>query len=623
MVGPVVQVGGAVAAHAVHRAGIVGLVLTEPEVNGLALGDLTIAVQVIVDTAVAGALLQGHGRAAVGLHGQAGVSLDDRTGGAGDRGVGLGQGAQTGILGIQGAGGAAQILGGCIIVGSQLFSGGQGVVQLGQRVSHAGLVAGVLPAFELFGSVRNAIVGILLQGGADLGDLGQQGLTGGSGGVLGLAAGSGLIGSAAGAHGGGLDDDVVVLAGQQVVGANIAGDGSGDVSGLAQLEADVLDLAGLRAIDVDGQCAVAAVGLLVDEGEGVPLADGDIAQRDLVLADTLRGAVNTVAHLAVIGQQVQTVAAGADRKGGAHGGLGFVAARFLDHHIGQQGELGAAKQVLCVGDGRMVVILVVPLGGNLQDGIPGVIGQGSGVGSQRQAAVVLQHLVEEAGLGAYRLAVDSQPADNRSLGAGGGDGVADDLVLINGEGQAVDDVAAAAGQVQRGGVGQGVALGIGHDSGHRAVHAPPLAVGTGQGVGTGGQGQRIGQGLALRVVLAVDAGSRLVGGAGVALGACVGIDKAPGVGVGLDLVELVVQQLVAQRLLVQFVGLGGAASHAGRITGHGIDEVNSVAGDDLGDLNADGQGLAQRIDGVLHSAADGGGLVGVRIQCVGVNIPFN
>ena len=189
---------------------------------------------------------------------------------------------------------------------------------------------------------------------------------------------------------------------------------------------------------------------------------------------------------------MQTVLTGADRKGGAHGGLGFVAARFLDHHIGQQGELGAAKQVLCVGDGRMVVILVVPLGGNLQDGIPGVVGQGSGVGSQRQAAVVLQHLVEEAGLGAYRLAVDSQPADNRSLGAGGGDGVADDLVLINGEGQAVDDVAAAAGQVQRGGVGQGVALGIGHDSGHRAVHAPPLAVGTGQGVGTGGQGQRIG-----------------------------------------------------------------------------------------------------------------------------------
>lgn len=39
--------------------------------------------------------------------------------------------------------------------------------------------------------------------------------------------------------------------------------------------------------------------------------------------------------------------------------------------------------------------------------------------------------------GRLGLAVDSQPADNRSLGAGGGDGVADDLVLLNGEGQAV------------------------------------------------------------------------------------------------------------------------------------------------------------------------------------------
>ena len=92
---------------------------------------------------------------------------------------------------------------------------------------------------------------------------------------------------------------------------------------------------------------------------------------------------------------MQAVAAGADREGGAHGGLGFVAARFLDHHIGQQGELGAAKQVLCVGDGRMVVILVVPLGGNLQDGIPGVIGQGRGVSSQRQAAVVSNTLLKK------------------------------------------------------------------------------------------------------------------------------------------------------------------------------------------------------------------------------------
>ena len=69
MVGPVIQVGGAVAAHTVHRAGVVGLILAEPEVNGLTLGDGAITVQIVVDAAVAGALFQSHGRAAVGLHG--------------------------------------------------------------------------------------------------------------------------------------------------------------------------------------------------------------------------------------------------------------------------------------------------------------------------------------------------------------------------------------------------------------------------------------------------------------------------------------------------------------------------------------------------------------------------
>ena len=623
MVGPVIQVGGAVAAHTVHRAGVVGLILAEPEVNGLTLGDGAIAVQIVVDAAVASALFQSHGRAAVGLHGQTCVGLDDSGSGTGDVGIGFWQGAQGFVLGIQRLDAAVQFIGRSLFISGQGVGFGEGLVHFGQGVGRACLVSGVLPVFQFFGCVGDAVCLVGCQGCADLLDLGGQRCAGCIGGVLGIIAGSGLLDGGALAQGIALDHDVIVLAGQQVIGADVAGHGSDNVFGFAEFEADVGDLASLFTIEVNGQRTIAAVGLIVDEGYRVPRTNGHIAKADLVLADAGVRAINAVAHLAVIGQQVQAVASGADSESGAHSGLARITAGFLDHHIGQQGELGTAEQILTIGDGGVVFILIVPLGGYLQNGAPGLIGQGCGVGRQGQAAVILQHLVKELGAALRGLAVDSQPADNRGLGAGGGNGVVDDLLFIQGEVCLIDDIAAAAGEVQVSGIAQGVALRIGDNSGHRAGHTPPLTVGTGQGVGTGGQGQGIGQGLARLVVVAVDAGSGLIGSAAVALGTCIGIHQAPGSGIGLKLVERIVHQQAAQCLFVEFVGLGGAASHIGDLAGNRINEVKSIAGDDFVDVDADSELLPQRVDSVLYIAVDRAGAAGVGCQGILVHIPFD
>ena len=407
VVGPVVQVGGAVAAHTVHRAGAVGLILAEPEVNGLALGDGTVAVQVVVDTAVADALFQGHGRAAVGLHGQTGVGLNDGSSGAGDVGVGFGQGAQALVLGGQGAGAVVQFLVGRVLVFGKFLGRFQGFFQGRQGVNGASLVAGVLPGFQLLGGVVDAVCLVGCQGGADLLDLGSQ--------------------------------------------------------------------------------------------------------------------------------------------------------------------LGAG----CVG--------------------------GGGAG----------------------LAVDSQPADNGGLVASGGDGVVNGLLLIQGEVCLIDDIAAAAGEVQGGGIAQGFVVRIGDHSGHRAVVAPPFVVGTGQGIGTGGQGQGVGQGLACCVVFAVDAGSGLIGGAAVALGACIGIHQAPGSGIGLKLVEGLVQQLVAQCLFIDFIHIGRAAGHIGDLTGNRIDEVKGIAGDDFFDSHNSGKRVTQRVDDSLYGAVDRNAAVGFGCQCIRIGIPLH
>ena len=84
----------------------------------------------------------------------------------------------------------------------------------------------------------------------------------------------------------------------------------------------------------------------------------------------------------------------------------------------------------------------------------------------------------------------------------------------------VEDIPAAAVQVQGRGLAQGVALGIGDHGGHRAVLAPPFMVGARQDVAACRQGQGVGQGLARFIFAAVDAGRGLVSGGAVALGTC-------------------------------------------------------------------------------------------------------
>ena len=121
---------------------------------------------------------------------------------------------------------------------------------------------------------------------------------------------------------------------------------------------------------------------------------------------------------------------------------------------------------------------------------------------------------------------------------------------------------------------------------HGAVlAAPPLAVGSGDGILTGGQGELVGDGLPFFVVFAVYAGVGLVAGSAViALGLGVGIHQAPGRIALVELVGLAIEQPVAQQNLGGGVGFGRLHAVHGTVAAAGSDAVNKVDGilrDDL------------------------------------------
>ena len=221
------------------------------------------------------------------------------------------------------------------------------------------------------------------------------------------------------------------------------------------------------------------------------------------------------------------------------------------------------------------------------------------------------------------LTLHAQPADDRCLAAGGGHRVVNGFLTVQLEHSLVEDIPAAAVQVQGRGLAQGVALGIGDHGGHRAVLAPPFVVGARQDVAACRQGQGVGQGLAHFIFAAVDAGRGLVSGGAVALCPGIRIDKAPVIIGGLALVKGFIQQLAAQGIFVQRIALGRAAADGCRITGHTVDEYHGIAGDNFADLDTDGQLLAQRVDGPFDGALDLGRTVGIGIQCVHIHIPIH
>ena len=114
--------------------------------------------------------------------------------------------------------------------------------------------------------------------------------------------------------------------------------------------------------------------------------------------------------------------------------------------------------------------------------------------------------------------------------------------------------------------------------------APPLTVGSRDLVLTGGQRELVGDCLPLLVVLAVNAGIGLVAGvAVVALRLGIGVHQTPGCIALVELVGLAVQQLVAQQRLGG--GVGGSRLNIVHLvvagSGHAVDEVNGIRGDDL------------------------------------------
>ena len=154
---------------------------------------------------------------------------------------------------------------------------------------------------------------------------------------------------------------------------------------------------------------------------------------------------------------------------------------------------------------------------------------------------------------------------------------------------------------------------------HGAVLAfPPLAVGGGNAVLTGRQGELVGDGLAFFILLAVYAGVGLVAGSAIiALGLGVGIHQAPGRIALVELVGLAIEQPVAQQSLGGGVGFGRLHAVHGTVAAAGSDAVNkvdSIRRDDLdgvGDITLlDLHGLKGCLEGIggnaVHVCQHGG-----------------
>ena len=214
----------------------------------------------------------------------------------------------------------------------------------------------------------------------------------------------------------------------------------------------------------------------------------------------------------------------------------------------------------------------------------------------QQTVFLLQHLAEvlvvaiHGRVGNLHVAgaLNGQPADGGSLLIRRSQRVGDNRALIQRELNLVLCLGAGLGNRNAAIRGQLIAGSVSQRRGEAAGAVPPLAMIGGQLVLTCGQGQAVGDRFTDGIVFAVDAGVVLVINLRylidhIALRLGIGVHQAPGCIALVELVGLTVQQLVAQQRLGGCVGGSGLnIVHlvvAG--SGHAVDEVNGVCGDDL------------------------------------------
>ena len=404
--------------------------------------------------------------------------------------------------------------------------------------------------------------------------------------VEGVVAGRGLgLGSLGVSRAG--DNDVVIQASAHEAGAVGRAERADDAGLFAELEADAAGGQDLLAVQVNSDGALGVI-LVVDKGNRVPLPCRQ------VLGEGVLGAVVDLEHSSAVclaGDDAEVgIRRGADQH---HGG---VVVLVVELEISVQREAGAFEEAVTVVDGSAAigsgVAAADPAGGNA-DLLAAVqtLDQGR-AGADADHVIVLQRLAEVGvvaihgrvgGLGVAG-ALNSQPAN------GGG-------VLTGGRGRPGHDL--LGGDLKLTGLGgNGVVVLLRNRrinrrtcvGGQAQVHgtvlaAPPLTVGSRDLVLTGGQRELVGDCLPCFIVFAVNTGVILVISiaAGVALRLGVGVHQAPGRVALVELVGLAVQQLVAQQRLGGCVGGSGLnIVHlvvAG--SGHAVDKVNGVCGDDL------------------------------------------
>ena len=267
----------------------------------------------------------------------------------------------------------------------------------------------------------------------------------------------------------------------------------------------------------------------------------------------------------------------------------------IELEVSVQREAGAFEEAVTVVDGSAAigsgVAAADPVGGNV-DLLAAVQALDQGcAGADADHVIVLQRFAEVGvvalsgdvgGLGVAG-ALNGQPADGGGFLAGsrgrpGHDLLGSDLKLAGLGGNAVIVLLRNRGINRRTGIGGQAQI---HST---VLAAPPLTVGRRDLVLTGGQRELVGDRLPLLVVLAVNAGIGLVAGvAVVALRLGIGVHQAPGCIALVELVGLTVQQLVAQQRLGG--GVGGSRLNIVHLvvagSGHAVDEVNGVCGDDL------------------------------------------
>ena len=402
----------------------------------------------------------------------------------------------------------------------------------------------------------------------------------------GIVAGRGLgLGSLGVSRAG--DNDVVIQAGAHEAGAVGRAERADDAGLFAELEADAAGGQDLLAVQVNSDGALGVI-LVVDKGNRVPLPCRQ------VLGEGVLGAVVDLEHSSAVGLAGDDAEVGIRRGADQH--HGGVVVLVVELEISVQREAGAFEEAVTVVDGSAAigsgVAAADPAGGNA-DLLAAVqtLDQGR-AGADADHVIVLQRLAEVGvvaihgrvgGLGVAG-ALNSQPAN------GGG-------VLTGGRGRPGHDL--LGGDLKLTGLGgNGVVVLLRNRrinrrtcvGGQAQIHgtvlaAPPLTVGSRDLVLTGGQRELVGDCLPCFIVFAVNTGVILVISiaAGVALRLGVGVHQAPGRVALVELVGLTVQQLVAQQRLGGCVGGSGLniVHLVVASSGHAVDKVNGVCGDDL------------------------------------------